>query len=86
MLHFYLLVTIICGFIFLLGIAVGHSILVLKIRKEENKKRELELALIEKRERVLKESKKISSNLEELLYKVHVQQEIDNIIRNKDIR
>jgi len=33
-------------FIFLLGVAIGHSIILLKIRREENRKRELELALI----------------------------------------
>lgn len=85
MFYNYLILTIICIFIFLLGITVGHAIFVLQLRKEENRKRELELALLNKRSQVLKESKQISENLEELLYKVNVQQEIDKIIRKKDI-
>ena len=83
---FYSLVwTVACIFIFLLGISIGHSLFTLKMRKEENKKRELELALLTKRSQVMKESKHFSERLEELLYKVNVKKEIDNIIGKKDI-
>lgn len=68
-------------FILLLGISIGHSILLLRMRKEENRKRELELSLLEKRSEILHEGKKIAHDLEEVLYKAKVQQEIDNIIR-----
>jgi hypothetical protein len=71
-------------FIFLLGTSVGRSIMLLKFRKEENKKRELELKVFEKRSEVLKQGKEIAYNLEELLYKARVQQEIDQIIRKKE--
>lgn len=81
----YLILSVGCVFIFLLGITIGHSIFVLQLRKEENRKRELELAILNKRTQVLKESKQISENLEELLYKANVQQEIENILRKKDI-
>ena len=54
------------------------------MRKEENKKRELELALLTKRSQVMKESKHFSERLEELIYKVNVKKEIDNIIGKKD--
>jgi predicted alpha/beta-fold hydrolase len=67
-------------FIFLLGISIGHSILTLQLRKEENKKREFELEILNKRSQILKESKEITNNIEEYLYKANVRQEIDNII------
>ena len=86
MFYNYILIAVIGAFLFLLGITVGHAIFVLQLRKEENKKRELELTLLNKRSQVLKESKKISSNLEELLYKANVQQEIENIIKKKGIK
>lgn len=68
-------------FILLLGISVGHSVLLLKIRHEENRKKELELSLLEKRADILQQGKKIAHDLEEVLYKAKVQQEIDDIIR-----
>lgn len=68
-------------FILLLGVSIGHSILLLRMRKEENRKRELELSLLEKRSEILQQGKKIAHDLEEVLYKAKVQQEIDNIIR-----
>ena len=77
MLFFYLIQV----FILLLGISVGHSILLLKLRSEENRKRELELTLLEKRADILQQGKKIAHDLEEVLYKAKVQQEIDDIIR-----
>jgi len=73
-------------FIILLGISIGHSILLLKIRKEENKRRHLELALLEKRSAVLKEGKQIAHDLEEVLYQAKVQQEIDDIIKKDKFR
>lgn len=84
MAFYYILFTGIGVFLFLLGISVGHSIFVLKLRKEENRKRELELAILNKRSQVIKDSKRISDNLEELLYKANVQHEIDNIIRRNE--
>jgi hypothetical protein len=68
-------------FILLLGISIGRSLCVIKIRKEENKRRELELAILEKRASVLQEGKQIAHDLEEVLYQAKVQQEIDNIIK-----
>jgi hypothetical protein len=72
--------------ILLLGVSIGRSILVLKIRKEENKRRELELAVLEKRAAVLQEGKQIAHDLEEVLYQAKVQQEIDNIIKKDKSR
>ncbi len=86
MVYNYILLAVSGAFIFLLGITVGHAIFVLQLRKEENRKRELELALLNKRSQVLKDSRKISANFEELLYRANVQQEIENIIKKKDIK
>jgi hypothetical protein len=68
-------------FILLLGISIGHSILLYKTHREENRKRELELALLEKRSDILSQSKQIAHDIEEALYKAKVQQEIDDILR-----
>lgn len=81
MYHEYLLLAATNVFVLLLGVAIGRSIFVLKMRHEENRKRELELALLEKRSQVLKEGKKIAGNLKELIYKANIQKEIDKLTR-----
>ena len=63
--------------IFLLGVAIGHSFLLLKIRREENRNRELELSLLEKRA----QDRRVSSDIEEALYNAQVRKEIDDILR-----
>lgn len=68
-------------FILLLGVSLGRTYIFLKLRKEENRRREIELSLLEKRSEILKQGKQIAHDLEEVLYKAQVQQEIDNIIR-----
>jgi hypothetical protein len=68
-------------FIFLLGVAIGHSIILLKIHREENRKKELELALLEKKSDFLAQGTQIASDLEEALYNAKVRQEIDDILR-----
>jgi hypothetical protein len=68
-------------FVFLLGVSIGHSLIMLKIHREENRKKELELALLEKRSDFISNSKKIAHDLEEVLYNAKVQQEIDDILR-----
>ena len=80
----YLIFWIIQILIVLLGLSLGHSILVFKIRKEENKRRELEIALLEKRAAMLSEGKQIARDLEDVLYKAKVQQEINDILKKKD--
>ena len=72
-----------CGFIFALGFSMGRSWLVLRIRREENRRRELVQAIMEKRSSVIKESKEISDNLEDLLYRVTVQQQITDLTSKK---
>ena len=70
-------------FVLILGISIGQSVLIFKIRKEENIRRQLELSLLEKRAEVLKEGKQIAHDLEEVLYKAKVQQEINDILKKK---
>ncbi len=67
--------------IFLLGVSIGHSIILLRIHREENRRKELELALLEKRSNLMSQSKRIASDLEEALYNAQVRQEIDDILR-----
>ena len=70
--------------VILFALSLGRSILILKIRKEENRKRELDLAVFEKKTEILTRGKKIAHDLEEALYKAKVLQEIDKIIRKND--
>jgi hypothetical protein len=70
-------------FILLLGLSIGHSILIVRIRREEDRRRELEIALMEKRAEAFKEGKQIAHDLEEVLYKAKVQQEINDILKKK---
>ena len=77
----FLILWILQLFIFVLGISVGHAFLVLRIRREENRRRELEIAFLEKRDEVLQHGKQIANDLEEVLYKAKVAQEISDMIR-----
>jgi len=86
MIENYLFFWLIQAFILILGVALGHSAVLLKLRREENKKRELELTLLEKRAEILLQGKKIAHDLEEVLYKAKVQQEIDDIIKKDEPR
>jgi uncharacterized membrane-anchored protein YhcB (DUF1043 family) len=67
----------------LLGLSIAHSILIIRIRRQENRRRELETALMEKRAEALRQSRQIARDLEEVMYKVKVQQEIDDILKKK---
>ena len=67
--------------IVLFGIAIGHSYLLLRLRREENRRRELEIVVMEKRVEVLKQGRKVAKDFEDVLYKAKIQQEIDDIIR-----
>ncbi len=82
----FVLLLLIQVFILILGISIGHSYILLRTRREENHKRELELSLLEKRSDILMQGKKIAHDLEEVLYKAKVQQEIDDIIRKNQNR
>lgn len=77
----FLLLWLLQIFIFVLGISVGYALLMLRVRREDNRKRELEIGLLEKREEILIKGKKIATDLEEVLYKARIAQEIDTIIR-----
>jgi hypothetical protein len=77
----FLLFWVLQLFIFLTGVAVGHSVLLYKIRRQEGKNRALELQIMEKRQEVLHHGKVVANNIEEALYKARLQQEIDDIIR-----
>jgi uncharacterized membrane-anchored protein YhcB (DUF1043 family) len=71
------------AFVLLMGIAIGHSFILFRLRREENRKRELELSLLEKRTDVLRQGRKVAQDLEEALYRAKVQQEIDDIIQKE---
>jgi hypothetical protein len=78
-----LLFWIVQAFIILLAISLGHSIVLLRLRREENRRREIELALMEKRTDVLKNGRRVAQELEDALYKAKVQQEINDMIRKE---
>ncbi len=79
----YLIFWIAQVLVLLLGLSVGHSILVFKIRREENMRREEEITLLEKRAALLKDGKQVAHDLDEVLYKAKVQQEINDILKKK---
>ena len=68
----------------ILAISLGRSIMTWKLRKEENRRRELEREILKSRTHILTHGKKIASDLEDVLYQAKVQQEIDNITRKSD--
>jgi hypothetical protein len=82
----YILITIVNLLVLLLGVSVGRSVLLLKIRREENRRRELELELLEQRSDIIERGKLVAADLEDLIYRAHVQQEIDKLIRKKGAR
>jgi hypothetical protein len=71
------------AFIILLALSLGHSVVLLRLRREENRRRELELSLMEKRTDVLKNGRRVAQELEDALYKAKVQQEINDMIRKE---
>ncbi len=68
-------------FLVLLAVSLGRMVYIYRIRKEENRRKELELSIMEKRTQILAEGKKIAHNLEELLFNAQIQKEIDDMIR-----
>jgi len=76
----YLVLWMIQALVLLLGVAIGHSFLLLRLRKEENRRRELELTLLERRTDILKQGRKVAQELEDILYRAKVHQEINDII------
>jgi len=68
-------------FVFLVGAAVGHTVLLYRVRQQEGRNKLLELKLMEKRQEILQQGRLVANNLEEVLYKAKIQREIDDIIR-----
>jgi hypothetical protein len=80
-----LLFWLIQVFVLLLGVSIGHSVLLLKIRHEENRKRELELALLEKRSDILQQGKKIAHDLEEVLIRQRYNRRLMTLSRKMNL-
>lgn len=80
----HLLFWIVQLFVLLLGISLGRTIILLRIRKEESRKKELEQALLEKRTELLTRGKEKVDNLDDMLYAARVRKEIDDIIRKNE--
>lgn len=70
-------------FVILLGLSIAHSFLIVRLRRQENRRRELETSLREKRAEALRQGKQIARDLEEVIYKAKVQQEINDILKKK---
>jgi hypothetical protein len=83
MIDAYVLMAVVNLFVLLLGVSIGRSLILLRLRKEENRKQELELDILEKRTAVIERGRQVATNLEELIYRAHVQQEIEKLIRKK---
>ena len=70
-------------FLFILGIAIGHSAMTLKLRREENVKRDLDEKLSRNKKEILLAGEKISRNIDDLLYKVNLRREIEDITKER---
>lgn len=68
-------------FVFLVGVAVGHTILLYRVRQQEGRNKQLDLKVMEKRREILQQGRMVAHNLEDALYKARIQREIDDIIR-----
>lgn len=68
-------------FFFIMGITIGHSKSIIKIRREENRKKEIEADLLRERSEILKAKQKISENIDELIFRAQVHNEIENITK-----
>jgi uncharacterized membrane-anchored protein YhcB (DUF1043 family) len=79
----YFVFWMIQALILLFGVAIGHSFLLLRLRGEENRKRELDLTLLERRTDILRQGTKVAQDLEDALYKAKVHQEINDIIEKE---
>ena len=84
MVAYYLLLISAIVFIFLLGVTFGHSLLILKLRKEENKRRELELSILSKKPPAQLKRVSLNESLEEMLFKAEVEKEINNLLRKQE--
>lgn len=69
-------------FFFIMGITIGHSKSIIKIRQEENRKKEIEANLLKERNEIIKAKQKISENIDELIFRAKVHNEIENITKN----
>lgn len=69
-------------FFFIMGITIGHSKSIIKIRQEENRNKEIEANLLRERTEILKAKQKISENIDELIFRAKVHSEIENITKN----
>ena len=67
--------------LFFVGIAIGHSKTAVRLRVEENRKREIEHDIIQKRAQLMKAREKITENIDDLIFKANVHREIENITR-----
>ena len=79
MLTAFIVVSSACVAVFAMGFSLGRTWLTLRTRVEENRRRELELMIFDKRCSVIRESKELSGNLDELLYRVSIQKEIGEL-------
>ena len=70
-------------FLFVLGIALGHSAMTLKLRREENQKLNLDNIVSKEinRDRLL--SNENYQNYDELAYRANIRREIENITRER---
>jgi len=79
----YFVFWMIQALVLLFGVAIGHSFLLLRLRSEENRRRELDLTLLEQRTDILRRGTKVAQDLEDALYKAKVHQEINDIIQKE---
>jgi len=65
--------------IFTAGFSIGRSLFTLRLRKEESKKRELELKIIKEKQKLLKDRDYLSKTLNNIMLKNKIKNEIDRL-------
>jgi len=77
----HILFWLIQSVVLLFGISLGKVLILVRLRKEENRRKELDLKILEKKTEYLQKGSKIATQLKDQLYQARLQQEIDNITR-----
>ena len=73
------ILLILIVFLMILCISVGKTLMNIELYRQSNKKLRLEQFLLDQKERILKDGKKVAMDLEDVLYKARIQQQIDDM-------
>lgn len=79
--HLYLTVIICSVMVFTAGFSIGRSLFILRLRKEENRKRELELQMVREKQKLLEDKSRLSKALNSIMFRTKIRDEIDRLTK-----